>query len=225
MKITSNLFNAIAGRLGTYVGLMNEGGMCMRTYVVPPYRNTNPQLVVRQALIDATAAWKGTLTASARSAWSTYARSIFNRSTIGTRLRQSGAAAHAASAVARALAGLARVDVAPSVGGWATHQTIVPTWDAGAGTVSLAFDPTDTWASAVGGALIVRSAPLGCGPGVNYYRGPFRYKGCKLGDSPPAKSPLTLSITYEFDGQAAIAFRTVDPDGRISRLTYAHGGT
>lgn len=224
MKIASDKYHAISGRIGDMVGLMTEGGMTLRTWVIPERRDTSPLAVTRQALIDATAAWLGTLTASARLGWETYARSLLTRSTIGTKLRQSAFAAFSSSAVARSVASLARVDVPPTAPGFARHSPITPTWNSGAGTVSLAFDNSDDWAGAVGGALIVRSAPNGCGPGVNYYRGPLRYKGKVLGAVVPPTSPLTLSITYEFDGRGAIAFRVVNADGRISRPTFATGG-
>lgn len=220
MRIMSDKYTAIAGKLGTMVGTMNKSGMCFRTLVTPANPNTTAQQGVRGTLTTLASAWKNTLTAEQRAGWATYAATLEFTSKIGQTYSISGFNAYVMCNGARIVGGLSRIDEPPTVAGFDTFTAVVPTFDDSADEVSIAFTNTDGWAGEVGGALIVRVSPIGFSPGVTFYEGPFQYLGKQAGAATPPASPLVLDMSAigVVEGvQYAISVRSVRADGRISK--------
>jgi hypothetical protein len=226
MRICSDKYTAIGGRIGSLVGLMNKAGMCFRNWVTPANPNTGAQQGVRGTLRTLALAWSATLTPEQRLAWNVWAATLTFVSKLGTSYRISGFDAYVMGNGARMVAGLSRVDAAPVIPGFDSFTTVVPTWDESAHTISVAYTNTDGWAGEVGGALVVRRSPLGFSAGMTFYEGPFIYAAKAVGAVTPPTSPLviTLAVGAIVAGtQYAISVRSVRADGRCSREAIFRG--
>ncbi|MBW2674121.1 MAG: hypothetical protein JRD89_12020 [Deltaproteobacteria bacterium] len=220
MRIVSDKYTAIGGRIGSMVGLMNRSGMCFRNWVVPANPDTSAQQGTRATLSQLATAWGDTLTSSQRAAWEAYAATLEFTSKLGTPYTISGFNAYCAGNGARMVAGLSRIDDGPTTAGFDTFTAVVPVWDASDEEIQIAYTNTDGWAGEVGGALTVRKCPLGISPGVTFYEGPFIYADKELGAGTPPTSPLIVScaVGYIIEGiRYAIAVRSVRADGRWSK--------
>ena len=219
MRIVSDKYTAIGGRIGSLVGTMNRAGMCFRNWVVPANPKTAHQLAVRSTLKNLALAWSDTLTQEQRDAWNAYAATLEFTSKLGTKYTISGFGAYVQGNGARQVGSLSRIDNGPTTPGLDTFTDVTVTFDGGDDTITVAFTNTDAWAGEVGGALLVRRSPLGFKEGVSFYEGPFRYAGKQLGAATPPTSPLVIDLgtTGITPGlQYAIAVRSVRADGRCS---------
>jgi len=226
MRFNSDKYTAVAGRIGSMVGLMNKSGMCFRNWVVPANPNTAAQQGVRATLSTLATAWSFTLTQAQRDAWNAFAATCQFTSKIGTVYYVSGFDCYVMCNGARMVASIARVDPGPAVAGFDGFTTVVPTFDVSSHTISIAYTNTDAWAGEVGGALVVRRCPLGFFPGVTFYEGPFIYAGKVLGAVVPPTSPLVIDIgagAIVLGMQYAIAVRSVRTDGRCSQERIFRG--
>lgn len=222
MRFTSTLVNKVGGRLGDYVGLMGPAGMCLRMWLRPRDAGTAAQLARRAALSTLATAWQETLTQDERDAWGVYGASLIYTSKIGVQYSLSGYDAYVAANGARMVAGLSRVDTAPTLGGFATYSAPTVTAVAATDKISVAYTNTDDWAGEVGGAMIVRESPLALKVGVNYWEGPSRYIGKVTGAVTPPTSPeLLSSISAVTAGlRYGVAVRVVRADGRFSPESF-----
>ena len=220
MRIVSDKYTKIGGRLGSMVATMNKSGMNFRTWVVPANPNTNAQQAVRGYLTTLAAAWSGTLTQAQRDAWNAYAATLTFVSKLGTPYTISGFDAYVMGNGARLRAGLTRVDAGPVVAGFDSFTPVVGTWDDSSHTLSVAYTNSDPWAGEVGGALSIRRCSLPFEAGVTFYEGPFIYADKVAGAGTPPTSPkvITLDVGFVIAGmQYAMAVRSVRADGRCSR--------
>ena len=219
MRIVSDKYTAIAGKIGSMVALMNKAGMCFRNLVIPSNPNTVAQQGVRADLQTISLAWSATLTSGQRAAWEAWAATLEFVSSLGTKYRISGFGAYVAANGCRMVSPLTRIDAGPTVAGLDSFTAVVPTFDVSSHDISIAYTTTDPWAGEVGGGLIVRRCPLGFSPGVTYYQGPFIYGGYAIGAVAPPTSPLVITLAaggIVLGKQYAIAVRSVRADGRYS---------
>lgn len=225
MRITSDLYTGIAGKIGGLVGMMNKSGMCFRQRVIPANPNTAKQTTARNNMSGVADAWSGVLTAEQRAAWAAYAATLEYVSKLGTKYTISGFGAYCAANNARLICGLTRVDDAPSVGGFASFTPPTITFTADDDKVNVAYINTDDWAGEVGGAMTVRLSPIGFRAGVTFYEGPFSYLNKILGAGTPPTPPgvLAAGINIVTGTQYACAIRVVRADGRYSQESIFRG--
>lgn len=225
MRFTSSLVTGIGGKLGNMVGLMTSGGMALRAWVSPANPNTGAQQGVRATMAELAAAWSGELTQAQRDAWTIYAGTLDYVNKLGVHYTIAGFNAYAAANAARMVAGLARVDDGPLVGGFAGGTPPVPVYNSTTDKVVLSYTNTDEWAGEVGGALTVRLCPIGFAAGVGFYEGPFTFLGHVAGAATPPTSPETLTPPYAIvEGtQYAIATRVIRADGRYGQESIFRG--
>jgi hypothetical protein len=225
MRITSDLFNGVGGKIGELVGLMNKSGMCLRRLVIPANPKTAYQRGVRDTLYELATAWSQELSVDERAGWAAYAATLTFTSKLGTDYTISGFGAYCGANAARMVAGLSRVDTPPTTGGFATMTPPTVTFVAATDKVSVAFTDTDAWAGEVGGAMTVRLCPLGMSAGITFYEGPFRFLDSIDGAVSPPSSPALLDAGYDIvaDVQYAVAIRVVRADGRYSPESIFRG--
>ncbi|MEN6333696.1 MAG: hypothetical protein ABFE01_05505 [Phycisphaerales bacterium] len=219
MRILSDKYTAIAGAIGTMVGMMNKSGMCFRNRVIPANPNSVAQQGVRADLASLSLAWSETLSDAQRAAWEAWAATLTFMSSLGTPYRISGFNAFVAANGARMVSPLTMVVPGPTTAGLDSFTSVVPTFDDSSHTISVAYTNTDPWAREVGGGLIVRRCPLGFSAGITYYQGPFVYAGYAIGAVSPPTSPLVITLgagAIVTGKQYAIAVRSVRADGRYS---------
>ena len=222
MRIVSDKYTAIGGKIGTMVGLMNKSGMCFRNLVTPANPKTSAQQGVRSTMSALATAWGSVLTAGERAGWEAYAATLEFTSKLGTPYTISGFAAYCGANAARIVAGLSRIDTQPVVGGFATFTTPTVTFTISDDKCNVAYTNTDDWAGEVGGAMTVRVCPIGFSRGIGFYEGPFQYIGKVTGAATPPTSPEALAMGYDVvaDTQYAAAIRVVRADGRYSQEQY-----
>lgn len=217
MKFKSALVTQISGSIGGLTGSHNKGGMYFRARSIPINANTEYQQEVRNLMSQVTAAWRDVLTPVQRQAWMDYASGSPLLDALGEERRISGLSHYVRSNVARMQAGLARVDAGPTNMGLPTMTPPVITTDVSDSDIDIAFTNSDAWATAVGGAMLVKmSAPQSLS--INYWKGPYRYQGLIEGAVVPPTSPATLepTLTLVAGLQNFFEVRVCLADGRLS---------
>jgi len=225
MRIVSDKYTAIGGKIGTMVGMMNKSGMCFRNWVTPANPNTAAQQGVRATLAALATAWSETVTPAQRLGWDAYAATLEFTSKLGTVYTISGFAAYCGANAARIVAALARIDAPPTLGGFATFTSPTVTFTLADDKVNVAYTNTDAWAGEVGGVMTVRLCPIGFSEGIAFYEGPFLYLGKVEGAVVPPTPPyvVTSGLTIALDVQYAVAIRVARADGRYSQERFFRG--
>jgi len=86
----------------------------------------------------------------------------------------------------------------------------------------LTFTNTDTWATAVGGSLLVYSSrPQDVG--ISFFKGPYQFAGRVngAGTAPTSPQNITTPFTLAAGQLVFVQFRAVNADGRISAIFRA----
>jgi hypothetical protein len=217
MKIKSALATSISGSIGGLTGSHNRGGLYLRARRVPTNPNTNYQITARSNLASISSAW-GSLTDAQRTAWNLYASNVPVINALGDSIFLSGQQWYVKCNTVRMLAGQAIEDDGPTT--FALADLTQPTFtDAATGPelLTIGFNAGDQWAQESGGGLNVQvSRPQG--PGITFFRGPWRYVDTIDGNPSAPTSPETMTPSYTITaGQKlwirCVAFRA---DGRIS---------
>jgi hypothetical protein len=222
MLIKGLLASEMSGSLAGITASHNRGGQYFRARAIPVNPSSVFQQVIRGAMSSLAIRWTNTLTQPQREAWNVYAANVPVTDRLGASRKLTGLNWFAACNTPRIQAGVilptVYIDAAPIVMTNAdlTPPTIVSA-TAATEIVSVAFTNTDTWATAVGGALLVY-----CGipqsPGMLSYKGPYRYSGKIPGAVVPPVSPLPITSAYPFGvgNRVHVQFRAITADGRIS---------
>lgn len=209
----------IRGSIGGTVFSRNRFGAIARNRTIPVDPGTSLQSAVRALMGQVRDAYFNTLTDAQRQEWETYAANVEMTNRLGETINLTGYNMYCRSNIPLLQAGLTRIDDGPSNFTLAEQDgSIVATTTASSKEISLAFDDTADWCDEDDAALLVyESRPMS--PGINFFKGPFRYLGKVEGDSVTAPtSPQTFTSTFEMSaGQKQFyQFRIVRADGRLS---------
>lgn len=195
MKFTSALVSGASGSIRGMTASHNRGGQYLRGRTIPTNPNSVFQQAVRNNLSVLQTRFLSTLTAAQRLAWTTYAQNTPVTDSLGNSIKLTANQWYIACNSLRLQAGIAVVDAGPTTFGLPTFTTPVPTIVAAGTTVSMAFTNTDSWATAVGGALLIfASRPQN--PTVNFFKGPYRFAGKVLGAVTPPTSPAVITLPF-----------------------------
>lgn len=224
----SQVLTQASGSVGGLTYSHNAGGLYMRARAIPVQPNTAYQTQVKNALTQLVTAWTETLTAVQRNAWNLYASNVPVVNPLGDPRANSGqnwyigANSPRLQAIAKLASALTRVDAAPVI--FDRSLLTTPTavvLDVSSNNLTAAYTNTNTWATAVGGALLIYQ-----GRPVNgsrtFFKGPWRLIGQVLGAVAPPTSPAVIATVstqgYAFAvGQTCyIAFAATTADGRLT---------
>lgn len=214
----------MSGSIAGVTHARNRFGNYIRPRTKPVNPNSASQGTARSALSLLVQQWRDVLSATQRTAWSTYAASVAMKNRLGEAVYLTGFNHYLRSNAYLAYTGVATIDNGPTelalpekdptlaiVVGVATQQ------------ISVTFDNGLPWANEDGGFLIIyQGEPQN--PTRNFFGGPWKYcyriEGASL--APPA-SPGTINVKYTAVlGQKVWVYaRIFRADGRISEPFYA----
>lgn len=217
MKFTSPVYSQASGAIAGLVYSHNHGGMYTRSRATPTNPSSAAQVVVRNAVANLSNFWSQTLTAAQRAAWNVYATNVPLVGPLGSARKVSGIAMYTRSNVPRIQAGLTRVDAGPTTYtlGSFTNPTITVSHTSP--EFSVAFTNTDSWATAVGGAMLIyASRPQSAG--IGFFNGPYKFAGKIAGAVTPPTSPSTIVSPFPLAAGQQVFFRVevTQLDGRLS---------
>ena len=218
MLFKSALITSASGSIGGMTASHNKGGQYFRARTIPTDPATAAQVQIRNAQAQIAARWNDILTQLQRDAWNVYAANVTLPNPLGDQRNVSGIAMYSRSNVIRLQVDLAVVDDAPTIFSLPPFSDpSIAAFDALNEQVDIAFDNTDAWANEVGGAMLVYiSRPQN--PGIEFFKGPYRFAGSIIGAVAPPVSPETITSAFPFvDGNKLfLQTRVVTADGRLS---------
>lgn len=220
MKFTSQIVAGASGSVRGLVASHNKGGQYFRGRSIPTNPQTAFQQQVRNSMAMLTSAWSQILTALQRQGWNDYAANVPTTDSLGNKIQLTGLNWYVACNVPRLQCGLTRVDAPPTTFTLAslTNPTLT-SFTASTRVLVSAYTNTDAWAIATGGALAYFiSQPQS--PGINFFKGPYRFLGKVLGNTgTPPTSPFTSAagpFPTTAGNQVFVFARALNADGRIS---------
>lgn len=217
MKFKSALVTQSSGSVGGATFAHNQGGLYIRARSIPTNPSSAFQVAVRNNMATLSNAWSNILTAAQRAAWTTYAANVTLVNALGDAIHVSGIAMYNRTNTPRLQAGVSRLDAAPTTFNLGSFTNPTITCVASTGNLSIAFTNTDSWATAVGGYMLVyASRPQS--PGINFFNGPYRFTGKIAGAVTPPTSPVTLATPFPVVAGQKVFFdvRVSQVDGRLS---------
>jgi hypothetical protein len=218
VKFKSALVTQGSGSVGGLTLSHNKGGMYFRSRALPTNPGTVYQTAVRAIMAQLTALWANTLTSAQRAAWSDYALNTPIINKLGEAKPIPGLAMYVRCNVPRIQAGLTRVDDGPTTFGLPDLTPPgITSITAATGVMVVTFEPTDAWAAAADGGLLILTS-RGQGPGINYFKGPYRYAGKIEGATTPPTSPQNINVAFTVAAgqQVFVQMRVTTADGRLS---------
>jgi len=217
-----------SGSLGGSVYSHNRYGQYIRARSIPVNPNTDRQVAARNATRNLAIAWSQTLTQDQRDAWDTYAANVSWVNKVGHSVNLTGEAHYIRSNAPRIVAGLARVDDAPSIFELAQAEAaLAVAFSATTGDFTVTFDDTAPWCSEDDAAQLVQLG-LPQQASIKYFGGPFRFAAALLGDSgAPLTSPQvvaqsTVGWTYSEGNRIWLRTRITRADGRLSEFAQTN---
>ena len=218
MIYSALLVGSLSGSLGGFTASRNAGGPYIRRRAIPIQPNTAGQQDVKARLSALSAAWASDLTQAQRTAWNTYGTNTPILNALGETILLQGRSWFVGNNVARLRAGLARVDAGPTTFG--LPELTLPTMDADNGpSIDIGYTNTDSWATAVGGALLVQASKQKS-PTVFFFKAPFLYVGRVNGAVTPPTSPAAftagLPSALTAGNAVWVRVRGATADGRLS---------
>jgi len=184
---------------------------------MPVNVNSAAQQLARSILAAVSRDWAA-LSEAERAAWTMYADNTPVTDRYGYNITLSGSAMYTRVNCARLSAGLITLSAAPTTFGLpASDPLISATIVAEDGEASVVFDPTQEWATQVGGKLLLYAGRPKNG-NIAYYGGPFKQIEGVSGAVVAPTSPATVTMP---DALAAgqniwINYRILTADGRLS---------
>jgi hypothetical protein len=220
---------AMSGSVDGIVFSRNRGGTYMRNRAIPVNPNSIYQQAVRSAMAALASRWSSTLTQVQRDAWDLYALNVPMVNRVGDMINVGGIGMYMRTnvpVIQTGGGGGAIIDAAPVIydlGGYTPPSIAAIT--AATEQISLSFDNTDAWANEDDSNMLVfTSRPLN--PGINFFKGPYRYAGRIDGDAiTPPTSPTNITSPWPLDVGQKIFIRAevIRADGRLS-ATFRSGG-
>lgn len=210
------------GSVGGLTASRNRGGPYFRARVAPVQPASPEQAEVKQLLSQLVNIWSSILTPAQRAAWDNYADLVHLPNSLGVFRNVGGIGMYVRGNLSRLQASttdLPRADDGPVdfTTGEFTQPDVAAFSEATQG-FSVVFDNTDGWANEDESAMLVYVSRAH-NPGVNFFKGPYRFAGLILGDSiTPPTSPAAMSAPFPFvETQKLFARVTVTrKDGRLS---------
>lgn len=222
MKTT--IGSGYSGSIGGITFSRNRAGQYMRTRAIPVNPNTAQQQTVRSIMASLSPYWSGTLTQAQRDTWDLYAYNVPLINRVGDPINVGGIGMFMRTNVPvlqTGGGGGAIIVTAPSIfdlGGYTPPSIAAIT--AATNLISLNFEATDDWANEDDSNMLVYSSrPMS--PGINYFKGPYRYAGRFDGDAiTPPTSPdnVTSPWNLEVGQKVGIQVRVIRADGRLSAV-------
>jgi hypothetical protein len=191
--------------------------MYQRARRTPTNPNSPEQAAVRAIVAALANLWTNTLSEVQRLTWDLYATNVQLTNKLGDPMNVTGLNMYVRSNTPRLQAAMTRIDTAPGVFnlGSFTNPTFVV--DAANEEVDVSFTNTDSWATAIGGAMLVfASRPQGAA--INFFKGPYRFAGTIPGAVVPPTSPATIALPFAVVPAQKVFLRVsvVQTDGRLS---------
>lgn len=217
MKYRGTHLTDASGSLAGVTYSHNRGGAYTRSRAIPVNPNTPEQQAVRSYFNDAQSSWSA-LTGAQRSAWDAYALATPVTNSIGASVNAGGKGMFTRSMVPRLQASLTQVSAGPTISGLPPLTGPgITSITASTGIMVITFTNSDTWATAVGGALLVYMS-RGVSATINGFKGPYRFAGRILGAVSPPTSPanITSPFTLAAGQRCFCRFAAVTADGRVS---------
>lgn len=205
------LVASVRGKVGATVYAFNRYGAYIRTKSDAVNPMSSRQTNARDNFIAASGVWT-TLTALQRSAWDNYAKTVGINTAKGGYEYITGNAMCTRINAARLGAGLASVSDAPAnLNQPVIDPTLVGTLSAGAGTLSVVYNPSATNMLLTTSKIAVyMAAPRSAGRAFNDAQ--FRYVGAIDGATPAGTSPhvfSSLPFALASGDVSRIKFRTI----------------
>lgn len=217
MKFTSPVYSQASGAIAGLVYSHNHGGMYTRARATPTNPSSARQVVVRNAVANLSNWWSNVLTAANRTSWNVYATNVPLVGPLGTARKVSGIAMYVRSNTPRIQSGLTPVTAGPGNFTLGSFTNPAITASHTAPEFSVAFTNTDSWAIAVGGAMLIyASRPQSAG--ITFFDGPYVYAGKIAGAVSPPTSPQTIASPFPLTAGQQVFFRVEvsQVDGRLS---------
>lgn len=214
MLFKSQIVTQASGSVGGITASRNRGGMYFRGRAIPVNPNTARQISARSALSTLVERWQSTLSASQRAAWSLYAANVPLVGPTGDPRDVGGIGMYVRSNVPRLVAGLSRIDAAPTEFSEAPAPIVTAFTSVSGGGVGNGLNVTVSNFPVSGGNVLVQSGRP-TAQGVLFFAGPFSFAGS--GSSSPVNVPnsaLKFATVLGSRQYARVRF-TLD-DGRLS---------
>ncbi len=219
MALFIPILGQISGKVAGNVFAHNKSGQYIRQFVVPTNPNTAFQGLFRSFFAALASRWANDLSLAQRASWTLYGLNtpVINRVGISTIL--DGLNWYISSNVNRLAAGAPIVDDGPAIFGRDALSSVLIEVDSTVQIASITFDETDAWLNEDDAFLVVSQGQT-VGPGINFFRGPFRPTTFVAGQNLlPPSSPVDAGI-LQFpvvpDQRSYWRFRTTRADGRSS---------
>ena len=222
MLFDSPLISRGSGSLAGMTMSHNRGGNYIRGRNIPTNPNSVYQQAVRSIFAQLASIWSSVLTQVQRDAWDLYAANVWLPGPLSDPRNVGGLGMYQRSNVARLNIGEAtilRIDDAPDIFDLGDYTApAIASATGSTNTLSMTFDNTDAWANEDLAVMsIAVSRPTN--PGINFFKGPYRFTQEILGDSgTPPTSPVAVVSPFPFAaGQRVFVFvRVSRADGRLS---------
>lgn len=210
----------ISGSIGGNTFARNRSGNYMRARTKPINPNSARQIAVRAALASLTTRWAQTLTAVQRTAWNLYASNVNMLNRLGETINLTGFNHFIRSNSALQRMAMTIIDDGPT-----TFE--IPAQDPAFGIagseatqiIDITFDPNMDWVSEDGAVMwVYHGQPQNAQR--NFFAGPWRLSGVKLGDSgTPLISPQSTAAVFAItEGQRIWSYARISrADGRLSQ--------
>lgn len=207
-----------SGSMGGTTFSHNRGGPYMRTRAIPTNPGSEFQAIVRQAMSDLSSQWSDILTQAERDLWDTYALNVPLPNAFGEARNVGGIGMFNRCNISRIQTGLQVILAAPTI--FNLGEFTAPTLESATApnTMSIGFQPEDNWAEESGSAMLIYGS-RGTNPGINYFKGPYRFMGRIDGDdTTPPTAPAAMVNPFPLVATQRVFLRAVVSrlDGRLS---------
>jgi len=220
---TGGLISEIRGSIGGTTYSRGRYGAIARNRTIPVQPNSARQMVVRNNMKLLINEWNDYMTQAERDGWIQYAAAVPMKNSLGETIYLSGQNHYIRSAMVGLRPQLNQNAIAPTIQNLSIIGTPPVCTIVGAtGIMSIAFSNGDSWATEVGGGMIVYAGtPVNAG--VKYYSGPWLYATAIKGLVIPPVSPATIDLNtiglqLATGSVVPLAYRTRRADNRTTEI-------
>jgi len=216
------LISEIRGSIGGYVFSRGKSGATIRSRVIPVQPNSDSQLEIRYLVATLANQWATVLSVGQRQSWTDYAALTPWTNKLGETIYLTGMNWFIKCNITRMMVGMSiklDIDTEHLIGANLQNVSFTLTMVA-AKQVSVAFTGDQPWNAANCGIALFLSRQQN--PGINYFKGPWRYFGFVEGTTPATVSPIAVvngdfPFTYAADnGNVFVKAVCVYSTGEVS---------